>query len=168
MNRNRIFTIFAIAITVMVATSCAITSHPNEKIIVGLWTPVKVEKIVDSSALLASPAMAGNKEQQQSKTGKPGGEGGVSRKDEALDRLVQSERRATMEIFANKTAVKNFPGKPLHATWKMKGKGTKIVAKNVENKMKFTIEILEISKVQIVVIEHAPVGDVKITYERLQ
>jgi hypothetical protein len=73
-----------------------------------------------------------------------------------------------MEIFANKTAVKNFPGKPLHATWKMKGKGTKIVAKNVENKMKFTIEILEISKVQIVVIEHAPVGDVKITYERLQ
>jgi hypothetical protein len=87
MNRNRIFTIFAIAITVMVATSCAITSHPNEKIIVGLWTPVKVEKIVDSSALLASPAMAGNKEQQQSKTGKPGGEGGVSR-----------ERRGTRQV----------------------------------------------------------------------
>ena len=71
-----------------------------------------------------------------------------------------------MEIFSNKTAVKNYPGKPLHATWKMKGDGTRIVAKNVETKSKVVLEILEISKVQIVVLEHAHMGDLKITYER--
>jgi hypothetical protein len=125
-----------------------------------------VEKVIDSSAIQAAASLAGNSAQKQSKDGKPAGEGAASRKDATLDRLVQAEMRATMEIFANKTAVKNFPGKPLHATWKMKGKGTRIVAKNVENKMKFVIEILEINKEQIVVIEHAPVGDIKITYER--
>ncbi|MCX6304492.1 MAG: hypothetical protein NT040_05955 [Bacteroidetes bacterium] len=168
MNKNKHVNLIAFFIAVVIFASCAATSHPNEKLIVGTWKPVKVEKIVDSVALKAAATQAGNSAQKQSKTGKPAGEGGASRKDATLDRLVQSEMRATMEIFANKTAIKNFPGKPLHATWKMKGQGTLIVAKNIENKMKFTIEILEISKVQIVVIEHAPVGDIKITYEKQQ
>jgi len=54
----------------------------------------------------------------------------------------------------------------MHATWKMKGNGTRIIAKNVEDKTKFVLDILEISMDQIVVVEHAPVGDVRITYER--
>ena len=166
MNRNRIIAICAIAVTIIIMTSCAIAPHPNEKIIVGTWRPVSVEKVVDSSALKAAASMSGSGEQKQSKEGASPSDGGAAKKEAALDRLVQSEMRATMEIFENKTATKNFPGKPIHATWKMKGKGTRIVAKNVENKMKFVIEILEINKERIVVIEHAPVGDVKITYER--
>jgi len=140
--------------------------HPNERTIVGTWIPVSVEKIADSSALQATAAMAPDSTRQKSKTGGAGGDGGAVKKEAALDRLVKSETRATMEIFADHTAIKNFPGKPIHATWKMKGKGSKIVAKNVENKMKFVIEILEINKERIVVIEHAPVGDIKIVYER--
>jgi hypothetical protein len=166
MTLNKYLNLVGFLIAIGILASCAIAPHPNEKIIVGTWRPVKAEKIVDSSALQAAATLAGNSGQKQSKDGRPAGDGGASRKEATLDRLVQSEMRATMEIFANHTAIKNFPGKPLHATWKMKGKGTRIVAKNVENKMKFTIEILEINKEQIVVIEHAPVGDVKITYER--
>jgi len=168
MNRNRIFTICTLAVSIIVLASCGITSHPNEKIIIGTWRPVKAEKVVDSSALLAAGSMAGTSAAKQSKDGRPAGDGGAGRKDAALDRLVQSEMRATLEIFANKTCVKNFPGKPLHATWKMKGKGTRIVARNVENKMKFVIEILEIDKEQIVILEHARAGDIKITYQRQQ
>ncbi|MDP1620966.1 MAG: hypothetical protein Q8M08_01370 [Bacteroidales bacterium] len=166
MIRNRIFTLGTIVITIIFMTSCGMTPHPNEKIIIGIWRPVKVEKVVDSSALQAAASMSDNSGRQQVKEGRQDGEGAVSRKDAALDRLIQNEMRATMEIFPNKTAVKNFPGKPLNATWKMKGKGSRIVAKNIENKMKFVIEILEISKEQIIVIEHVPVGDIKITYER--
>jgi hypothetical protein len=166
MNKSRIITICAVALTVFILTSCGITPHPNQKIIVGTWIPLKVEKVSESSAKQAASSMAGNKEQKQSKTGAPEGDGGASRKEATLDRLIQSEMRATMDIRADKTAVKNFPGKPLHATWKLKGKGTRIVAKNVENNMKFVIEIVEITKEIIVVIEHAPVGDIKITYKR--
>jgi hypothetical protein len=166
MTKNKIIVFFTIAIAAIVMTSCSLTMHPNEKMIVGTWRPVKVEKVVDSSALQANTAMSDNSKQKAAKQGRPTGEGGVSKKDVSLDRLVQSEMRATMEIFHNKTAIKNYPGKPMHATWKMKGKGTRIVAKNVENKMKFVIDILEISDEQIVVLEHAVIGDVKITYER--
>jgi hypothetical protein len=167
MNRNRLITFCTFFIAIIFITSCSMAPHPNEKIIVGTWIPVSVEKVVDSSALLANAAMSGDTTQRKSKTGGgAGGDGGAAKKEAALDRLVKSETRATMEILDNHTAIKNFPGKPIHATWKMKGKGTKIVAKNVENKMKFVIEILEINKERIVVIEHAPVGDIKIVYER--
>ncbi len=168
MNRNRIFTLFTFTVAVIALASCSIMSHPNEKIIIGTWRPVKVEKVVDSAALLAVAAQSGDTLQQQKSKlgGKPAGDGGAAKKEAILERLMQSEMRATMEIFMNKTAVKNYPGKPLHATWKMKGKGTRIIAKNVENKMKFVIEILEINKERIVVIERTRAGDLKIIYER--
>jgi hypothetical protein len=168
MNRNRILALCTLAVTLIVMTSCGITSHPNERIIIGTWKPVSVEKVVDSAALKAAATLSGNPEQKQPREGRPAGDGGVAKKEAALDRLVQSEMRATMEIFANKTAVKNYPGKPMSATWKMKGKGTRIVAKGTENNVKFVIEILEINKERIVMLEHAPIGDIKIVYERQQ
>jgi hypothetical protein len=170
MNKKSILTIFTIAIAAYILSSCSVTSHPNEQTIIGKWKPVKVEKVLDSAAMKAEASLKGDTPGQNPP--KPGtsaveGGGANTRQEANLDRLVQSEMRAIMEIFPNHTAVKNFPGKPLNATWKMKGKGKRIVAKNVENKMKFTIEILEISKEQITVIEHAPVGDIKIVYERV-
>ena len=168
MNKNKHVNLVALLFAVIIFASCAATMHPNEKILIGKWNPVKVEKIVDSSALQAAASPGGNSGQKQSKEGKPAGEGGASRKDAALDKLVQTEMRSTLELFPNKTAVKNFPGKPLKATWKLKGNGTRIVAKGTETGMKFVIEILEIDKEHIVIIEHAPVGDLKIVYERQQ
>lgn len=165
MNKNKHINFFAALFAVAILASCAVY-HPNEKIIIGTWRPVTVEKVVDSSALQAEASLKGQPSAQKPGTAGIAGEGSTGRKEAELDRLVQSEKRATMEIFADKTAIKNFPGKPLNATWKMKGKGTRIVAKNLENNMTFTIEILEINKERIVVIEHAPVGDIKITYER--
>ena len=147
--------------------SCAATSHPNEKIIVGKWKPVKVEKVVDSSAIQAYGSGSRGVNQAKSKAGKTSGGANQEHSEASFDRLLQVEMRTTLEIFANKTAVKNYGTKQLHATWKMKGNGTRIVAKNTENKMKFVLEILEINKERIVVLEHAPAGDVKITYERI-
>ncbi|MFZ4522250.1 MAG: hypothetical protein ACOYNC_11115 [Bacteroidales bacterium] len=166
MSQNRHFNLLSFLVAILILASCAVISHPNEKIIVGIWKPVKVEKIVDSAALKAAVAQGAASGQKQGKAGVPAAEGGVSRQEASLDRLAQSELRTTMEIFSNKTALKNYPGKPLRATWKMKGDGTRIVAKNVETKSKVVLEILEISKVQIVVLEHAHMGDLKITYER--
>ncbi len=171
MNKNKPLSLLAFFFAIFALASCSIVSHPNQKIIIGKWRPVEVEKIVDSSAFQAGASLQGATEKQKPGAAKPAGtatgEGGAGRKEAELDRLVQMEKRATMEIFADKTAVKNFPGKPLNATWKLKGRGKRIVAKNTENKMTFTIDILEINKERIVVVEHAPVGDVKIIYERV-
>lgn len=166
MKMNKYLFFIALTAGVLSLYSCAVKPHPNERIIVGKWRPVQVEKIVDSSEIQAAAMLKGENDQRKSKTGVPGDAGAGSRKQEAFDRLAQAEARATMEIFPDGTALKSLPGHPVKASWKMKGKGTRIVARNLENKMKFVIEILEINKERIVVIEHAPVGDLKITYER--
>ncbi|HNY01733.1 MAG TPA: hypothetical protein PKG48_04060 [Bacteroidales bacterium] len=148
--------------------SCGATSHPNEKVIAGKWVPVKVEKINDSPQP-APDATVRPGERAEQKAGAPNagaGDGGAAKKREALERLAHTEMHAVMEINPDHTAVKNFPGRPLKASWKMKGRGKRIVARNLENKQKFTIDILEVTKERMVVIEHAPVGDLKITYAR--
>ena len=166
MNRTKTIAIFLSAFALFIITSCAIVPHPNEKIIVGIWKPVKVEKIIDSAVLLAATTRAADTTVKNQKAGRPAQAGNAARKGATIERLIQSEMRATLEIYANKTAIKNYPGKPLHATWKMKGRGTRLIAKNKANKAKFVIDIVEISQDQVVVLEHAQMGDLKITYDR--
>ena len=163
---NRTTNIITLFIVLIFLGSCAVGTHPNERIIIGTWRPVKVEKVVDSSAIEAAASMQSTAQGKKQGDSRSVAGGAASRTEAELDRLVQLEQRATMEIFPDKTAIKNFPGKPLHATWKMKGKGKKIIARNTENKMTFVIQILEIDKERIVVLEKAPVGDIRITYER--
>jgi len=167
MKRTRLPLFALLAMLPVFLISCGAVNHTNEKLITGKWIPVKAEIVVDSSALQAAAALTSGKQAGKGRQ-EAGNEGNNDKRKANLDRLVQMEMRATMEIYPNYTAVKNFPGKPLNATWKMKRKGSRIVGKNLENKQKFTIDILELSKEQIVVIEHAPVGDIKITYTREQ
>ncbi len=166
MNRNKLFASSIIAVSVIVMASCA-GIHPNEKIIAGKWKPVKVEKIVDSLAIRPAAGMTGGREKDP-RGGRVESGGGGERRMANLDRLVQTEMRTTMEIYPDHTAIKNFPGKPMKATWKMSGKGSRIVARNLETKQKFTIDILALNKEMIEVIEHTPAGDIRITYERQQ
>ncbi|MEI6681121.1 MAG: hypothetical protein WCO44_00760 [Bacteroidota bacterium] len=172
MNRNKTLGLSLVAIALFLMTACAVVPHPNEKIIVGLWKPVKVERVIDSSALLAAHPHAGDTTAKAAVPGKPGapgkaGEAGAAaRRGANLEHLQQIEMRATLEIFANKTAIKHYPGKPLNATWKMKGKGTRIVAKNLATKSKFVIDIEDISQDRLVIMEHAQSVDVRVTYER--
>jgi hypothetical protein len=168
MNKFSNTLLISLMVMVLFMASCAITSHPNEKMIVGKWKPLSVEKVVDSSALQAAGSMTPAQDKGKTKAGTTPGQAAPETREGGLDRLVQAEMRATLEIFENKTAIKKYPGKPVHATWKMKGNGTKMVGKNIENKMRFVIEILEISKEQVVVIEHLPVGDLKIVYVRAE
>ncbi len=167
MNRSKTIAFSLLALIVFFMASCAIVPHPNEKIIVGIWKPTSVEKVVDSSILLAAGAHPADTNRKVQKDGKTAaGAGDQSRREAGINRLLQSEMRASLEVFANKTAVKNYPGKPLHATWKMKGRGTRLITKNVANKTKYVIEILEISQDRMTVLEHAAAVDIKITYER--
>lgn len=167
MNKPSLKTLFLIAGLLFVITSCSVTSHPYETMILGKWKPLKVEKFIDSAAykaVMASQATTGEKTEKGTQT-----VGGTSpdKLAAALDRLFQAESRAEMEVFADKTVVKKYAQKEVKATWKLKGKGTRMNVKNIENKKKYTIDLLEISKEQIVLLEHAPVGDLKVTYVRL-
>ena len=161
-----LLTIFII--TLIIAASCAVKPHPNEKRIEGKWKPLKIERIVDSSAIQAAAHAGGTNPPKESKTGKPTRSGGDPKRAANAERLYQTEMRSTLEIFPDKTAIKSYPGKDIKLTWKMKSNGTRLVAKNPENKAKFVIDIEDISDTKIIVIEHAQIGDIRITYAKIQ
>ncbi len=167
MNRRSLLNFILFTGLVWIISSCSVTSHPYETMILGKWKPLKVEKFIDSAAykaVMASQATAGEKTEKGNQIVR-----GTSpdKLTAALDRLFQAESRAEMEVFADKTVVKKYTQKEIKATWKMKGNGTRMNVKNIDNKRKYTIDLLEVSKEQVVLLEHVPVGDIKITYVRL-
>lgn len=177
MIKHKLTGLMAIAAGIIFFASCA-TTHPNEQLIVGKWNTQKVEKYVDPTAAPAesktevvAPKTVKVKTDTTSKAGSKGG-GNVStvnpRAEDALQRMIRVEERSSLEVYANKMAVKNYPKKTVKATWKLKGKGTRFVAKDLATKEKHYFDLLEVSETRIVLIEHTPAGDLKITYAKQQ
>lgn len=159
---------------VLLFSSCA-TTHPNEQLIMGKWNTVSVEKILPEKQQAAEPQTGPGgtaiTNDTGAKTGKGGGKSGSSgeagaRAEEQFNRLYRAEQKATLEIFPNKTAVKDYHGTLVKATWKMKPSGKKIVAKSIKTKERIVLEIEELTDTKAVVIEKLPVGALKITYAK--
>jgi len=175
-NHQNLRSLFFISL-VWLITSCA-TTHPNEKLIVGTWRTVKVEKYVDESAMKAAAATPSSKtgsNVNRTETTSPNDpQRGIQSTDaerenkvqNKLNRLIQSEERAVLVIDSGHFASKQYPGTLKRATWKMKPNGMVIIAKNLENKERVRMEIEEISENQAVIIQELPVGSLRITYAR--
>lgn len=155
--------------------SVSAKTHPNEKLLVGKWRAVSVEKILpetkpqqdaattptsDPKTEPAGGARAGSKGSGTG-TGDP-----KARAEEQFNRLYKAEQKSTLEIFADKTAVMDFHTYYVKATWKMKSNGKKVVAKNIKTKDKYVLEVLELTETKAVILERFPAGSLKITYAR--
>jgi hypothetical protein len=176
--RKNLFTIIAFSLLTALFTSCA-TTNPKEALIIGKWKPTNVEKIMPEKTAsadqgAASTAAAGNtssgNNQSQAREGGKGGNSGANyaKAEEQFNRLYRAEQKGTMEIYADHSAVKNFGGAMVKATWKMKPNGKKVIAKNVKTKEKYVLDILELSETQVVIQENLPIGALKITYVKEQ
>lgn len=158
----------------LLLSSCA-TTHPNEKLLVGTWKTIRVEKYVDESAVqaaapvsTATPATTQTPRRRADSASGTSGAGQVNRAQDKLDRLIRAEERAVLVIDSSHIATKQYPGVLIRGTWKMKSNGMVVIAKNMENKEKVRMEIEEISDNQVTIIQSLPVGALKITYTRQQ
>lgn len=123
--------------------------HPNEKLLVGKWRPVSVEKVIPEK----SAAKTGTVETPV-------------KTDERSEQFMRNEQRTTLEITADKTAAKEYHGKLMKFTWKLKGKGKKMVARNLQTKEKYVLNIVEVTAAKLILIETLPAGTLKITYAK--
>ncbi|MBE0647874.1 MAG: hypothetical protein IH596_08825 [Bacteroidales bacterium] len=172
-------------------SSCA-TTHPNEALIVGEWKPIKAEKYftpeeeellkkAQEQSTATRPTTEGDKPAASTGSTAPstaslpsgtdpgrGGDraGGKNPADE-LNRLIQAETRTNIVIYPDHTAAKFYRSRTVKATWKLKGKGTVLIAKDLEKKEKYRIDILEVDGSKMVVVENLPVGGIKITYQKI-
>lgn len=181
-------TLILVVFTTFMASAGKLTS--KEQLLVGKWKPVNVERVdipqgaagqtagnkAVGKKIPGTPAPEGQaKENTQSgqpaQTGKvaadKGGKGTSGRSEgDKLERFIRGEERAPLTIFADHTAMKEYHKNIIKASWKMKANGKKIVVRNIKNKEKYTMKVLELTETQLVIIEKLPVGSLKITYTR--
>lgn len=137
--------------------------HANEKLIAGKWKPVKVEQIADPSGS-SEPA-----KQVAPKGTKPGvsdSTKAMPAQDTRQDLAVKNEQRAVLEISPDHTAVKFYHKNPLKVTWKLKSKGTKILAKNIQNGEKYMLNIVSVNETELVILEKIGTATLKVTYTK--
>jgi len=179
--------IFSILISFLILISSCATTHPNEALIVGAWKPVKVEKYFTDDELEAlkksqntGTGQAVKNDPKTPATGegaattggqpstapqaRPGGSG--QNPEAALNGMMQAETRTNMVIYPDKTAAKFYRNRTVKASWKLKGNGTVLIARDLEKKDKYRIDILEVNPTSLVVVQNLPVGGIKITYEK--
>ena len=164
-NRKLIFYMLGLFMTLLIA-SCA-TTYPNEKLLIGKWNPVHAEEYIKpvtnkTGSTQAPKQPVKNKTPEQSEPSQSTGT--ESRASNKLTHMIQTELRSPFIVYANKTAEKNFPGKTVTANWKMKKKGTRVIAKNPETSKQLKIDILSISDSTLEVIEYSDAGNLKVKY----
>jgi len=165
---------------IVIFLSSCVTTHPNEKLLIGEWKPVKSEKCfteaeeaqfqkaVASGSTTAQKSPKKEEKPAGSPTENPGGSTGeVKDLQTQLNRAIQVESRTPIVINPDKTAVKFYQARTVKATWKLRKKGTVIIAKDLVKKDKYRIDIQEIGENQLVLVEHMPIGGIKVTYTKV-
>ena len=183
MNMKRLLTLFFAFTFAFLIISCA-TFQPNQKRLVGTWKAVSVEKYNIPNLKTATqntPQVVPDR-----KTGTNTGTNTTtattivvdtnassqvpekSRAEKVLARMIENEKTSTLTINADKTALKESPGKTVHATWKLKKKGTQLLIATKETGKKMTVEIQKITDTSAVVLETLPIGGLKVTYHKVK
>jgi len=163
---NRILTVLSIVLIASMGSSYAGT-HPNQKKLIGTWKAEKIEKynipnLPAQSASTASKATAAPGDTSVSSSSQ------AAKFNEQLARMIRTEERSTLTINADKTAVKEVPGKTINAKWKLKKKGTHLTVNIKESGKKMEIDILRINDTSLIAVTNLPIGGLKITYKKLK
>lgn len=175
---NKLLTLIAAFGIVFLLASCATTSHPNQKLILGTWNAQKVSIYTDPNAppvpaakVTTPPAAPKTMAQDTSKHRK--GEKNVARTPEEiaqhqaqrLEKLLQLEYKSRLKINADKTVEKIYGGKSLKGKWKMKKDGKRMIVKSKE-KGRMLLDVQYLTDSIAIIVEHFPVGDIQVKYIR--
>lgn len=167
---NRILTVLTIVLIASLVTSCA-SMQPNQKKLIGTWKVVKIEKYNIPSVPAQTSSAASSASKASKTTAAPSDTSAsasaqAAKFEEKLAKMIRTEEHSLLIFNADKTAVKETPGKTMHATWKLKKKGTHLVVDVKESGKKMDIDILHINDTSITAITKLPVGGLKVTYRK--
>jgi hypothetical protein len=167
MNMKRLLTVFFIVTIAFLVSSCAVF-YPNQKKLIGTWKAVKVEKLEVNVPTATAPA-AGTEAKTRTGTGEAKSSAGLpdsAKVEKQISRMIDNEMKSTLTINADKTAIKEYPGKTVHATWKLKKRGTRLLVNTKETGKKLTLDILHINDTSVIVKATVPYGSMKVTYRK--
>ena len=180
MKLFKLLSLIAFLSILVFVNACKVT-YPNEKLLIGKWTPVKVEKYTDAGTIAPSMGTPSQKPSANSaakpvatgdSTSNKTGVAGTGKSQEEsmahqLSKMTNEMERTTLEVYKEKKMVVLYnPKMTVKGNWKLKKKGTQIAVKELKSGRKFVIDIMKINDTSAVVINRYPFGDVKVTYHK--
>ena len=162
---KRLLTLFFASTVAFLISSCA-TNYPIQKRLIGTWKPEKVEKYNMSTPRTPATGTTGKIKSDAGKANPTISPAEPSRAEGQIARLIETQLRSTLILNSDKTAITDYRGKTIHATWKLKKKGTQLIATGKETGKKMTFDILRVNDTSAVVVEHFPIGNLKITFKK--
>jgi hypothetical protein len=167
MNMKRHLTLLLAFIFVFL-TAFSKPAQPIQKRLLGTWKVVKVEKYNIPNIPTPAPQNTQKGGGDTTKMSATATLHQASKMEDRLNRIIQNEMQSTLTIKADKTAVEERSGKSVKGTWKLKKHGTLLLVNSKEKGKKMTIDIIHVSDTSAVVIQHLPIGGLKITYKKVK
>lgn len=146
MTKKLSITAFLVLFSVLI--SFGGKTHPNQGLIIGRWKPVQVERILPEKKAGSDTTKA------------------MTKPDEKLERAIRAEERAPLDILPDYTATKTYHKNVVTFKWKLKGKGTKLIARNTKTYEKHILKVVEVKEDKLVLIETLGAVQLKVTYVR--
>jgi hypothetical protein len=189
MNNKQWISVGVVLVRAVFLKAC-VTTHPHEKLVIGEWKPVKVEKFFtpeeeeqmkNAQSQAAKSRPSAEPEQPSEATGntslsspsqKPTdqgrvGESAVRDPEAELNKRIQVESRSNMILYNDLTLEKFYREKTFEGTWKLKRKGSVLAVRIPERRETYRVDVLDVSDDTLVLVGNLPVGGIKITYKKI-
>jgi len=167
--------IFLAIIGISFFSSCTV-SHVNENLIIGDWKMGKIQSfIVDKKLAGDTVYTASNKLRLgldsanisvNEKASLLEFKQGFKAKGNSKPVSVLTDMKNEMNFKPDKTVTILLKSGSLNGTWKMNGKGNKIVVKDALTKKKSTINIFDLDLSKLIICEQLPTGNLTILYKK--
>jgi hypothetical protein len=166
MNMKRLLPLIFPLTVVFLISSCAI--QPIQKRLIGTWKVVNVDPIYFANLqekIAYVQELKSDKIDTVTNQAKPME---ITKAEAQKERMIQSELRSTFTVYADKTAIKEYSGKTVHAKWKLKDKGTNLVVKTKESGKTITFHIQHLTDTSALFTATSPAGKYQISYKKVK
>jgi len=165
---KRLLTLFFVFTAAFLISSCA-TIYLNQKYLIGTWKPEKLELVHMPNHQTPAAGSQGKTNPGAGETKPLAGTAEQTTIDKKqISKSKLADLRSSMTFNADKTVIKEDLGKTIHATWKLKNNGTRLLTSDKGTGEKSTFDILYINDTSAVVIESFPSFGLKITYKKVK
>jgi hypothetical protein len=166
MNMKRLLPLIFPLTIVLLISSCAI--QPIQKRLIGTWKVVNVDPIYFTNLQEKIAYVQKHKNDKIDTVTNQAKQLEISKAEDQRERMIQSELHSTLTVNSDKTAIKEYPGKTVHAKWKLKDKGTNLVVKTKESGKTITFHIQHLTDTSALFTATSPAGKYQISYKKVK
>ncbi|MGA3012574.1 MAG: hypothetical protein ABSD71_00925 [Bacteroidales bacterium] len=162
---KRLLTLFLSIIVVFLISSCT-TYKPIQKHLIGTWKVMKIKQSSTPGTMAFGEKDKDNKNNHVDTITNPNNVRKLSKEELEQIAMSLSEINYNLTFNADKTAVKEYQGKTIHATWKLKDNGRSLLINSKGTGKQVLFHIQQINDTIAIFSVTSLLGTSRILYEK--